>query len=59
MVRRISTGIYTLDGLTLIGTNDECAPTGVDGEIADYKEQIEITTTYINEFYSWKRYRIR
>ena len=31
-------GRFTLDGLTLIGTNDECAPTGVDGEIADYRK---------------------
>ena len=33
-----ATGRFTLDGLTLIGTNDECAPTGVDGEIADYRK---------------------
>ena len=31
-------GRFILDGLTLIGTNDECAPTGVDGEIADYRK---------------------
>merc|ERR1711991_35977 len=31
-------GRFTLDGLTLIGTNDECTPTGVDGEIADYRK---------------------
>ena len=30
-------GRFTLDGLTLIGTNDECAPTGVDGG-ADYRK---------------------
>lgn len=34
-----ATGRFTLDGLTLIGTNDECAPTGVDGEIADYRQK--------------------
>ena len=27
-----------LNNLTLIGTNDECSPTGIDGEIADYRK---------------------
>ena len=31
-------GSFTLDGITLIGTNDECDATGVDGEISDYRK---------------------
>jgi len=31
-------GSFTLDGITLIGTNDECSATGVDGEISDYRK---------------------
>ena len=38
MVLKAQHLVVTLDGLTLIGTNDECAPTGVDGEIADYRK---------------------
>ena len=33
-----ATGSFTLNNLTLIGTNDECSPTGIDGEIADYRK---------------------
>jgi hypothetical protein len=31
-------GSFTLNNITLIGTNDECDPTGVDGEISDYRK---------------------
>ena len=31
-------GSFTLNNLTLVGTNDECSPTGVDGEISDYRK---------------------
>ena len=31
-------GKYTIDGATIIGTNDECDPTGVDGEMADFRK---------------------
>ena len=31
-------GSFTLNNITLVGTNDECNPTGVDGEIADYRK---------------------
>jgi len=31
-------GKYTIDGATIIGTNDDCSPTGVDGEMADLRK---------------------
>ena len=31
-------GSFTLNNLTLVGTNNECYATGVDGEIADYRK---------------------
>ena len=31
-------GSFTLNNITLVGTNDECDPTGVDGEISDYRK---------------------
>jgi hypothetical protein len=31
-------GSFTIDGATIIGTNDNCAATGVDGEMADYRK---------------------
>ena len=31
-------GSFTLNNLTLVGTNNECIATGVDGEIADYRK---------------------
>ena len=31
-------GSFTIDGATIIGTNDDCSPTGVDGEMADYRK---------------------
>ena len=33
-----ATGSFTLNNLTLVGTNNECIATGVDGEIADYRK---------------------
>ena len=33
-----STGSFTINGATIIGTNDDCDPTGVDGEMADYRK---------------------
>jgi len=33
-----ATGSFTLNNLTLVGTNNECYATGVDGEIADYRK---------------------
>ena len=33
-----ATGSFTIDGATIIGTNDDCSPTGVDGEMADYRK---------------------
>jgi hypothetical protein len=33
-----STGSFTINGATIIGTNDDCSPTGVDGEMADYRK---------------------
>ena len=33
-----ATGKYTIDGATIIGTNDDCDPTGVDGEMADFRK---------------------
>ena len=30
-------GSFILNNLTLVGTNDECSATGVDGEISDYR----------------------
>lgn len=31
-------GSFTIDGATIVGTNDDCAATGVDGEMADYRK---------------------
>ena len=31
-------GSFTIDMATIIGTNDDCDPTGVDGEMADYRK---------------------
>lgn len=31
-------GSFTINGATIIGTNDDCSPTGVDGEMADYRK---------------------
>ena len=33
-----SAGSFTINGATIIGTNDDCDPTGVDGEMADYRK---------------------
>lgn len=33
-----SAGSFTINGATIIGTNDDCSPTGVDGEMADYRK---------------------
>lgn len=33
-----ATGSFTINGATIIGTNDDCSPTGVDGEMADYRD---------------------
>ena len=33
-----SAGSFTINGATIIGTNDDCSATGVDGEMADYRE---------------------
>ena len=33
-----SAGSFTINGATIIGTNDDCSATGVDGEMADYRK---------------------
>ena len=36
--RDLQQGASHLNNLTLVGTNNECYATGVDGEIADYRK---------------------
>ncbi|NCG04899.1 MAG: hypothetical protein GWO82_06180 [Bacteroidetes bacterium] len=33
-----SAGSFTINGATIIGATDDCSPTGVDGEMADYRK---------------------
>lgn len=40
-------GSFVIDGATIIGTNDDCSPTGVDGEMADYRKAATGTTKNI------------
>jgi hypothetical protein len=49
-------GSFNLDNLTIIGASSECSPTGVDGEIADYRKGATgiNSNIYIKNFSSGK-----
>ena len=49
-------GSFTLNNLTIIGASEECSPTGVDGEIADYRKGATGTNSniYFKNFSSGK-----
>ncbi len=49
-------GSFTIDGATIVGTNDDCSATGVDGEMADYRKGATGATNnvYVLNFTSGK-----
>ncbi|MGD1998483.1 MAG: hypothetical protein PVJ97_02615 [Flavobacteriaceae bacterium] len=49
-------GSFTINGATIIGTNDDCEPTGVDGEMADYRKGATGATNniYVMDFTAGK-----
>jgi hypothetical protein len=49
-------GSFTINGATIIGTNDDCTATGVDGEMADYRKGATGTTNniYVLDFTAGK-----